>query len=84
MRLYAMFCYMAALFYGATAIQAMSTGAVAPLRGKTEVMHRRDDASSSYGKFLLARWLLAGGLGSMGVLMTVLAGKFEKFEDAQK
>lgn len=84
MRLYAMFCFAAALFYCVTAVQAMSSGSVHALRGNTEVAHRRDDPSSSYGKFLLARWLLCGGLASLGVLMNVLATKFEKIEDAER
>ena len=84
MRLYAIFCYAGAVFYCATAVQAMSAGAVTPLRGNTELAHRRDDPASSYGKFLFARWLLGGGLVALGVLMTVLAGKFEKLEDADR
>jgi hypothetical protein len=84
MRLYAMFCYAAALFYCATAIQAMSSGVVAPLRGNAEAVQRRDDPASSYSKFLFARWLLGGGLAALGVLMTVMAAKFEKLEDDER
>ncbi len=78
-----MFCYAAALFYFATAVQAMRTGSVAPMSGNTEIEHRRDDPASSYGKLLFARWLLGGGLAAMGVLVGVLAGRFEKLEDSK-
>jgi hypothetical protein len=79
-----MFCFVAAALYGATAVQAGYSGVTTALVGKTEVEHRRDDSESRYWKFFAARCLLAGGLASMGVLMNVLATKFEKLEDANK
>ena len=81
MRLFATFCYIAAVYYCAMAIQTMRTGVATPLRGDTTVLHRRDDPNSSYGKFLFARWLLAGGLVATGLVMSSVAGKFEKLED---
>jgi biotin synthase-related radical SAM superfamily protein len=81
-RLYAIFCYVAALFYFGTAVRAMKMGSVAPMSGKTEIEHRRDDPASDYKRLLFARWLIGGGLAAMGVLVTVLAGRFEKLENS--
>ena len=76
-----MFCYAGAAFYLWMAIQTMSTGVATPLRGDTTVEHRREDPASNYQKYLLARWLLAGGLVATGIVMSVIAGKFEKLEE---
>lgn len=81
MRLFAIFCHIAALYYCAMAIQTMRTGVATPMRGDTSILHRKDDPNSSYGKFLFARWLLAGGLVATGFVMSSVAGKFEKLED---
>ncbi len=51
------------------------------MRGETSVEHRRDDPNSKYSRYLAARWMLAGGLAAVGVVMGALAGKFEKLED---
>ena len=82
MRLYAICCFIAAVFYCGTAVQAMWTGAASPLRGDSAMVHRREDPASSYGRYLFARWLLAAGLVATGVMMSVLAGRFEKLENA--
>lgn len=81
MRLYAMFCFAGAVFYCGLAIQIMRTGVATPMRGETSVEHRRDDPNSKYSRYLAARWMLAGGLAAVGVVMGALAGKFEKLED---
>ncbi len=81
MRLYAIFCYAGAAFYLWTAIQTMRTGVATSLRGDTTVEHRREDPASNYQKYLFARWLLAGGLVATGIVMSVIAGKFEKLEE---
>ncbi len=80
MRLYAIFCYAGAVFYVWTAIQTMRTGVATPLRGDTAVEHRREDRTSNYQKYLLARWLIAVGLVGTGIAMTAIAGRFEKLE----
>ncbi len=76
-----MFCYAGAVFYVWTAIETMRTGIATPLRGETTVEHRREDPASNYQKYLLARWLLAGGLVATGIVMSVIAGRFEKLEE---
>jgi hypothetical protein len=82
-RLYAMFCYAGALFYFGTAVQAMRTGSVAPMSGNTTIEHRKDDPESKYSRLLFARWLIGGGLAAMGILVNVLAGRFEKLEQGK-
>ena len=83
MRLYAIFCYAAALFYFGTAVQAIRTGSVAPMSGNTSVEHRRDDPQSKFSRLLFARWMIGGGLLAMGILVNVLAGRFEKLEQSK-
>lgn len=78
MRLFAILCFGAAVFYGYTAVEAMRTGVATPLRGDTSVLHRRDDPKSNYSKYLLARWLAAGGFVALGVVMHVFAARFDK------
>ena len=77
-----MFCYAAALFYFGTAVQAIRTGSVAPMSGNTSVEHRRDDPESKFSRLLFARWMIGGGLLAMGILVNVLAGRFEKLEQS--
>jgi hypothetical protein len=49
------------------------------------VEHRRDDPNSRYQRYLLARWLFAGGFGALGGVMQFFAGRFEKLDsDARK
>lgn len=83
MRLFATFCYIGAAYYCVMAIQTMRTGVANPLRGDTTIIHRREDPNSSYGKFLFARWLLAGGLVVMGVVMSATAERFERLENGK-
>jgi hypothetical protein len=78
MRLFALLCYGAAIFYGYTAVEAMRTGVASPLRGDTDALHRRDDPKSNYSKYLLARWLATGGFVALGVVMQVFAARFDK------
>lgn len=78
-----MFCYAAALFYFGTAVQAIRTGTVAPMSGNTSVEHRRDDPESRFSRLLFARWMIGGGLLAMGILVNVLAGRFEKLEQSR-
>ena len=80
MRLFASLCFAVALFYGWTAVDAMRSGVTTPMRGDTSAEHRRDDAASSYSKYLAARWLFAGGFIALGVVMNVFASRFEKME----
>jgi hypothetical protein len=80
MRLFAFVCYGITLFYCYTAVETMRTGVATPLRGKTEVEHRRDDAASNYSKYLFARWMIAGGFAVLGVAIQILARHFEKLE----
>ena len=73
------------MFYGWTAADAMRTGVVHPLGGKSGAEHRRDDPQSKFQRYLLARWLYCGGFIALGVVMHVFAGRFEKLEsDAGK
>ncbi len=80
MRLFALVCCAIAAFYTFTAIHAMYTGVVSPLRGDTAAEHRRDDPNASFQKLLVARWLLAGGFLAVGGVMHVFAGRFEKLQ----
>jgi hypothetical protein len=79
-RIFAICCFAVAMFYGWTAVDAMRTGIVAPLGGKSNLEHRRDDPQSKYQRYLLARWLYCGGFAALGVVMHVFAGRFEKLE----
>ena len=69
------------MFYGWTAVDAMRTGVVQPMGGTASVEQRRDDAQSKFQRYLLARWLSCGGFAALGVVMRVIAGRFEKLED---
>jgi hypothetical protein len=71
-----------AVFYLVTAVNALHSGTVAPLSGKTTAVQRRDDPGSKYYKFLIARFVLVGGLSALGVLMNVLATRFERIGEA--
>ena len=85
MRLFAIFCYAIALYYGYTAIETMQTGVAYAIRGDTSVPHERDVPESKYEKYLLARWLFAGGFIAMGAVMQVFAGRFDKLaQDAPR
>ena len=85
MRLFAIFCYAIALFYGFTAVETMQTGAAYALRGDTSVAQMRDDPESKYWEYLMARWLIAGGFISIGAVMQFFAGRFDKLiEDAPR
>ncbi len=85
MRLFAIVCFAVAAFYGYTAVDAMRTGVVRPLGGSSGVEQRRDDPESKFVRFMLARWLYAGGFAALGGVMLVFAGRFEKLgDDAQK
>ena len=80
MRIFAILCFAVAAFYGWTAIDAMRSGSVYPLGGKSDVEQRRDDPQSKFQRFMLARWLFAGGFAAVGGVMFVFAGRFEKLE----
>jgi hypothetical protein len=85
MRLFAIFCYAIALYYGYTAVETMRTGVAYAIRGETSVPHVRGGANSQYSKYLLARFLFTGGFIALGAVMQVFAGRFEKLEaDATK
>lgn len=79
MRLFAIFCYALALFYGWTAVETMRSGVARPL-GSAAAEHRRDDPESRYQRYLAARWLYASGFVVLGVVMQIFAGRFEKLE----
>ena len=81
MRLFAIICYAIALYYGYTAVETMQTGAAYPLRGDTSVAHLRDEPGSKYSRYLLARWLFAGGFIAMGAVMQFFAGRFDKLSE---
>jgi len=84
-RLFAICCFAIALIYGWTAVDTMRAGVARALIGDTSVEHRRDDPNSRYQRYLLARWLFAGGFAALGAVMQVLAGQFEKLDsDARK
>ena len=80
MRLFAIVCYAIALYYGYTAVEAMRTGVTYPLQGETSTPHERDQAGSKYSRYLLARWVFAGGLVAVGAVMQVFAGRFERLK----
>jgi hypothetical protein len=80
MRLFAIFCFLIAAYFGYTAVDSMVRGVTYPVRGETSVAHVRGAPGSNYDRYLLARWLLAGGFVAMGVVMHVFAARFEKLE----
>ena len=85
MRIFAIFCFAVAIFYGWIAVDAMRSGTVHALGGKSEVEQRRDDPQSKFQRFMLARWLSCGGFVALGIVMQVSAGRLEKLEsDAGK
>ena len=85
MRLFAIFCYAVALYYGYTAIETMQSGVAYPMRGDTSVAHLREDPESRYAKYLMARWLFAGGFIAVGAVMQFFAGRFDNLAaDAPK
>ena len=78
MRLFAIFCFGVAIFFGYTAVDAMTSGVTYAMRGgDTSTPHYRGAAGSQFDRYLLARWLSAGGFAVLGVVMHVFAGKFE-------
>ena len=81
MRLFAIACFAVAVFYGWTAAEAMRSGVVAPLGGTSQAEQRRDNPQSKFARFLLARWLCAGGFAALGGVMLAFAGRLEKLED---
>ena len=84
MRLFAICCFAVASFFAYTAGDAMRTGTVQALGGDSGE-YRRDDPQSKYRRYLLARWVYAGGFAALGCVMFVFAGRFEKLgEDAEK
>lgn len=84
MRLFALLCFAAAIFYGYTAVEAMRLGTTTALRGDTSAVHRKDDPASKYSQYLLARWLFAGGAVAVGAVMYFFAGRFEKLAEGGK
>lgn len=73
------------MFYGYTAVDAMRTGSVRALGGKSDAEQRRDEPKSKYQRYMIARWLYAGGFTALGGVMLVFAGRFEKLgSDAGK
>ena len=84
MRLFAIFCFAVALFYGWTVVDAMRTGVTYPLGGQSSVEQRRDDPQSRYQRHLAARWLFATGFAALGVVMQVFAGRLEAFETDER
>jgi hypothetical protein len=84
-RLFAICCYAIALFYGWTAVDTMRTGVARSVSGDSSVEHRRDEPGSRYRRYLLARWLFAGGFVALGGVMHFFAGRFDALEsDARK
>ena len=81
MRLFAIFCYAVALYYGYTAVETMRSGVAYPIRGDTSVPHLRDAPDSKYSKYLMARWLFTGGFVVLGAVMQVFAGRFDKLSE---
>jgi hypothetical protein len=79
-RLFAIACFAAAMFYGWTAADAMRTGVVHALGGKSNAEQRRDDPQSKFQRYLLARWLCCAGFVALGAVMQVSAGRFDKLE----
>ena len=84
MRLFAIICYAIAMYYGYTAVETMRSGVAYALRGDTATPQRKLDSGSKYQKYLLARWLFAGGFVALGAVMQVFAGRFERLEDDAK
>lgn len=84
MRLFAIFCYAVALFYGWSAVDTMRSGVAEPLVGDSSAEHRRDDPNSHYRKYLAARWLFATGFAALGAVMQVVAGRFEAIESDER
>ena len=80
MRLFSIFCFAIALYYGWNAVDTMRSGVAYPLRGDTSKEHRRDDPQSNYTKYLAARWLMAGGFVLLGGALRFFAGRMEKLE----
>ena len=80
-RLFAICCFAVALFYGWTAVDTMRTGVARSMGGDSSIEHRRDDPASRYQRYLLARWLFAGGFVALGAVMQFFAGRFEQLED---
>jgi hypothetical protein len=76
-RLFAVICFAAAVFYGYTAVEAMRTGATTALSGGRAEL-RRDVPDSGFQRILTARWLMAGGLVATGVVMQIFAARFDK------
>jgi hypothetical protein len=81
MRFFAIICYAIALYYGYTAVETMWSGVAYAMRGDTATPHHRDAADSKYGKYLMARWMFAGGFIALGAVMQVFAARFEKLEN---
>ena len=85
MRIFAIFCFAVAIFYGWIAVDAMRTGVARATVGAASVEHRRDDPQSKFQRTVLARWLSCGGFVALGIVMQVSAGRLEKLEsDAGK
>ena len=84
MRLFAIFCFAVAFFYGWTAVETMRTGVAHPLGGSSEVVQRRDDPESRYQRCLAARWLFASGFAALGVVMQVFAGRLEAVDSDER
>lgn len=80
MRLFSIFCFIIALYYGWNAVETMRSGVAYPLRGDMSKEHRRDDPQSSYTKYVAARWLMAGGFVLLGGALRFSAGRLEKIE----
>jgi hypothetical protein len=84
-RFFAICCFAIAAFYGWTAVDAMRTGTVRSLGGKDDTVQRRDDPNSKFQRWMLARWMYAGGFAALGGVMLVFAGRFDKLgDDARK
>ena len=84
MRLFAIFCYAVALFYGWTAVDTMRTGVAHALGGDSSVEHRHDDPQSRYQRYLAARWMFATGFAALGVVMQVFAGRFDALQSDER
>ena len=84
MRLFAIFCYAVALFYGWTAVDAMRTGVAYSLGGSSSIEQRRDDPQSRYRRYLAARWLFATGFAALGAVMHGFAGKMDALETDER
>jgi hypothetical protein len=83
-RLFAICCFAVAAFFGWTAVDAMRTGVVRPWGDESGAEQRQDDPQSKYRRYLLARWLYAGGFAALGGVMFVFAGRFDKLGDDAK